>query len=137
MPSLVDVNALSHSFVKNGQPFRALNSVNIHIDVAECVGIVGASGCGKSTLARLLCRINTVGSGEITLDGQPIEQQKLTDYYQQVQMVFQDPFATFPARMKVRQYLLEPFINFKLIEKSQHDALAQELLGRFIYLVIY
>ncbi|USD64282.1 ABC transporter ATP-binding protein [Vibrio sp. SCSIO 43136] len=130
MAQVVETKNVCQTFLRNGENFKALNNVSVHVGDKECVGIVGASGSGKSTLARLLCRIKSADSGEITFDGKPIDSWKLNDYYQQVQMVFQDPLATFPARMKVKKYLLEPFINFKLINKSQGDALAQELLER-------
>ncbi|MDG3086391.1 dipeptide/oligopeptide/nickel ABC transporter ATP-binding protein [Vibrio hannami] len=130
MTELVRVKKLNQSFLRNGERFHALKSVNISINEGECVGIVGASGSGKSTLARLLCQITTSDSGEILFQDKPLSDWKLAEYYQQVQMVFQDPFASFPARMTVKKYLLEPFINFKLIDKSQSEALAIELLER-------
>ncbi len=94
------------------------------------MGLVGTSGSGKSTLARLLCLIHKQESGQILFRGQDIWLMNRKQYYQQMHMVFQDPLASFPARMKVERYVLEPFRYFNLLKGKNPKQLAAELVER-------
>lgn len=125
---LLSVKHLNKSFTTKGDCTAVLKDINFEVFSGECVGIVGESGSGKSTLARVLCRIYQPDSGSIEFAGQDRALIKMKDYYRQVQMIFQDPLASFPPRMKVRQYVLEPFYNFKLLAGRDPERLAEELL---------
>lgn len=127
---LLSVRHLDKSFVTKGKTTQVLKDINLDIYSGECVGIVGESGSGKSTLARLLCRIYHQNDGQVIFQGKDSNSIREKDYYRQVQMVFQDPLASFPPRMKVRQYLLEPFNNFKILEGRDPDRLAEALLNK-------
>ncbi|QIZ76321.1 ABC transporter ATP-binding protein [Ferrimonas lipolytica] len=118
-------------YFDNGETSKhVLKSINLSVKSGENVGIVGASGSGKSTLARLLCRIHQQERGDILFAGEPIDSIAAKHYFQQVQMVFQDPLASFPPRMKVEQYLLEPFKNFKRLQGKEPHQLAKALLEK-------
>ncbi len=115
----------------DGKRFHALCDVSLTLAQGECVGIVGESGCGKSTLARLICHFIQANHGKILYnqaDVTRLHRRGLKDYYKHVQMIFQDPLGTFSPRMKIGVYLIEPFINFKLMDKTAAYKRAQELL---------
>ena len=127
---LVEIRHVKKSLSKGRATVRVLNGITFDIGSGECVGLVGESGSGKSTLARLLCRIHRQDDGAVLFRGKDIFTYNPKAYYRQVQMVFQDPLASFPSRMTVGRYLLEPFYNFGLLRGVAPDAHAAELLKR-------
>lgn len=115
----------------DGKVFKAVNNVSITLGKGECIGIVGESGCGKSTLARIISHLTEATGGRMIFQGKDVTAlhgKSLKDYYKNVQMIFQDPLATFSPRMKIGAYLIEPFINFKLMNKTKAYEYAGELL---------
>ena len=97
----------------------------------EFISIVGASGCGKSTLMKMIVQLEDTTSGEILYDGEDITKlkgEKLRQNRRHIQMVFQDPSTAFNPKMKVRDIICEPLLNFKLIKKSQKDEVAKKYL---------
>ena len=116
-----------------GGRFRALKSVDLTIPQGSCVGIVGESGSGKSTLARVVCHLTAATGGNIIFKGQDITRLKgpaLKRYYQQVQMIFQDPLGTFSPRMRIGDYMAEPFLNFGMMDKRKAREYSASLLER-------
>jgi peptide/nickel transport system ATP-binding protein len=82
---------------------RAVDGVTFDVGKGETLGIVGESGCGKSTVARLIMQIIAPDSGELLFDGETVgsEQLDLTSYRKQVQMIFQDSYASLNPRLTV------------------------------------
>ena len=79
------------------------------------MGIVGESGCGKSTFLRMLMNLEPISSGEIFYKGRDISKfskDEIWESRQHIQMVYQDPGASFNPRMKVVDILTEPLINY-------------------------
>lgn len=103
---------------------HAVNGVTCSIAAGETVGIVGESGCGKSTLARLIMRLESPDVGTITLDGRPVSSWSRRDYYQAVQMVFQDPYSSLNPRMSVGAALEEMAIGSGWSKKQTRERLA-------------
>lgn len=100
---------------------RAVEDVTLHIGAHERVGIAGGSGSGKSTLLRLMALLEPPTSGTLTLFGQDARTiAHTTDVYRSMQMMFQNPLAVMPPRMKLENFLLEPYRNYKLM--SVQDA---------------
>lgn len=102
----------------------AVDDVSLTIDRGECVGVVGESGCGKSTLARMAAGIESADSGRITFLGQDIagfKKRQWKEARKQMQMVFQNPSGAFSPRMKIGEFLKEPFRNGMVSRKEQAD----------------
>ena len=123
---LVEIRALRKAF----GTFEALRGVDLDIGRGEKVALVGASGSGKSTLCRCINRLETITSGSITIDGQPLPQEgkALADLRAQVGMVFQ-AFNLFPHYTALENISLAP-IHVRKIAKPDADAEARELLAR-------
>jgi len=94
-----------------GQRFTAVDGVSFSVEPGETFAIVGESGCGKTTLARMLLRLLEPDSGEIRFGGQDLLAlggEKLREQRRQMQMIFQDPFASLNPRMRVGEIVAEP-----------------------------
>lgn len=116
-PMLVLRNIVKHfplpkkGFFQKQRVVHAVDDVSFDIRRGETVGLVGESGCGKSTLARLVTRIHRPDLGEIRVAGRDIAnatQEQIRPMRRQMQMVFQDPYASLNPRMTVGQILGEP-----------------------------
>ena len=92
---------------------------------------VGESGCGKSTFVRMVISLDKPTSGEILYHGKNLADLSKKETWlnrQNMQMVFQDPLASFDPKMKIVDILTEPLINFGKLKKSEKEAKARELL---------
>jgi oligopeptide transport system ATP-binding protein len=89
---------------------RAVDGINLDVMAGETVGIVGESGCGKSTTARLILRLIEATSGSITFDGVDVgkaDTEALRKLRREIQIVFQDPYASLNPRLSVREIVGE------------------------------
>lgn len=114
-----------------GGTVLACNDVNLKMYEGKTLGLVGESGCGKSTFMRFLVALDKPSEGQILYRGKDITKLKgeeLRQYRQNIQMVFQDPSSSFNPRMKIRDIICEPLLNFKRIKPSERDKVAKELL---------
>ena len=94
---------------------RAVDGVSFTLAQGETLALVGESGCGKSTVARLVLRLTEPTAGAIRLKGQDVTRisgEPLRRARRDVQLVFQDPFASLNPRMTARQIVAEPLINY-------------------------
>lgn len=109
----------------------ACNDINLKFYKGRTLGLVGESGCGKSTFMRFLVSLDTPTEGEILYRGKDIAKLKgeeLRQNRQNIQMVFQDPGGSFNPKMKIRDIICEPLLNFKRIKVSQKDETARKYL---------
>jgi peptide/nickel transport system ATP-binding protein len=122
---LLEVNALKKHFPIHGgmlgqvtAKVYAVDGVTFAIKRGETLSLVGESGCGKSTVGKAILRLFSLTDGEVYLDGERIDNMragKLRMMRKRVQVVFQDPFSSLNPRMKVRDILAEPLVNFGMV----------------------
>lgn len=132
MKTLVEVKGLSKHFVVGRKTIlKAVDNIDFHINEGETLGLVGESGCGKSTTGKLLVNILNKTTGEIIYDGERLDQmdRKLKKAYQlNVQMIFQDPYASLNPRMKVLDIVAEGIRINKLLPLADQTNRVYELL---------
>ncbi|EMF0171376.1 ABC transporter ATP-binding protein [Enterococcus hirae] len=109
---LLEVNGLKQYFnIGKKNEVHAVNDISFHIYEGETFGLVGESGSGKSTTGRTVIRLNEPTDGEIFFDGKDVTKlkgkQEMAKFRREVQMIFQDPYASLNPRMKVRDIIAE------------------------------
>ncbi|HAI85715.1 MAG TPA: peptide ABC transporter substrate-binding protein [Firmicutes bacterium] len=110
---------------------RAVDGLSFDVHRGETLGLVGESGCGKSTTGKLIMGLERPTSGEITFDGLDIvgmSKKGLRAVRREMQIVFQDPFASLNPRMSVAQIIGEPFRIHRVCQKSERERCVLELL---------
>ena len=115
------------------QYVKAVDGVSLEVHRGEVLGIVGESGCGKSTLGKAVCKLINVTGGRIVLNGKDISgipEKELRPYRKQIQMIFQDPYASLNPRMTVHDIIAEPMVIHKMYSSRQEiDSKVVELLN--------
>ena len=113
---------------------HAVEDISFQIPKGKTFGLVGESGCGKSTVARTVIRIYEPTAGTILLDGTDISylrEKALKPVRRRIQMIFQDPYASLNARMKVRDIVAEPLLAHAVCGNGREiDEMALSILGR-------
>ncbi|MEM8730712.1 MAG: ABC transporter ATP-binding protein [Pseudomonadota bacterium] len=112
---------------------QAVRDVSFEIAPGETLGLVGESGCGKSTLSRTIMRLIEPDAGEVRLDGRDftgLQDDELRRERSNLQMVFQDPFASLNPRMTVQDLITEPAYLHDGIGARDRQALARDLLEK-------
>ena len=116
---------------KNPLVVHAVSDVNLEIYEGETLALVGESGCGKSTLGRLLIRLLDVTSGKVEFEGQDITAMKESEFAKirrQLQIIFQDPYASLNPRMSVAKIIAEPLTTYGMKDKKELEARVKELM---------
>ena len=137
---LLEVKNLTTRYPVRGGALRrvvanvhAVEDVSFSINVGETFALVGESGCGKSSCGRSILRLTEPQSGELWLNGREIRglgQAELREARRDMQMVFQDPFASLNPLRRLRDQVAEPLINFALASKSEIVDRVAELFDR-------
>ena len=113
------------------QRTRVLEDLSLRLYRGQTLGVVGESGCGKSTLANSMMRFVPAVAGEIWFEGRDIlklDRLALRQQRRQMQMVFQNPFASLNPRMRIKPIVAEPLITHLELSKGHLDGRIVELL---------
>lgn len=116
--NLVKSYPIHQGLFKRKIDFRAVNSVSFSIYPGETVGLVGESGCGKSTLAKAIMQLEPIDNGSIWYKGENVTNLKgesLKKFRREVQLVFQNPFASLNPKMRIGNAILEPMQAHSLL----------------------
>ncbi len=121
------------SLFSKGKVVQAVRGVSFSLEAGKTLAIVGESGSGKSTLARILTLIDRQTSGELFLDGEPIDIQRTgvtKELRRKVQMVFQNPYGSLNPRQKIGDVLMEPLLLNTDLPVAERRDRALEMLTK-------
>ncbi|MBR1900779.1 MAG: ATP-binding cassette domain-containing protein [Lachnospiraceae bacterium] len=131
--NLLEVKNLKKYFQTPRGLLHAVDNVTFNIEKGKTIGIVGESGCGKSTLGKTLMRLHQPTAGEVMFKDTDIANIPLKEfkkkYRANIQMIFQDPYASLDPRMSILQLIEEPIkVNNKNLSKAQVTEKAREMM---------
>jgi oligopeptide transport system ATP-binding protein len=110
---------------------HAVDDVSLEVRTGETLGLVGESGCGKSTLARCIARLHDLTGGSVTFEGRDISRlsrRQLRPVRRELQMVFQDPYASLNPRKRVGAIIADPLHIHKYGDRAKIRNRVRELL---------
>jgi len=110
---------------------RAVDGVSFTLESGRTLGLVGESGCGKSTLGRAILQLQRPTGGEVVLEGTELTTlgpRRLLEMRREMQIIFQDPFASLSPRRTVAQTIREPLDVHGIGSASERDGKVEELL---------
>ena len=129
---LLETRNLKKYFKTPGGMLHAVDDVTIRIMEGQTLGVVGESGCGKSTLGRTVLRLLEPTGGQVLYKGEDIttfDQKRMFAARQEMQMIFQDPYASLNPRLSVSEIIAEPLIVGKLCKnRDELNARVSELM---------
>ncbi len=128
---ILTVNGLKKYFDTPGGKLHAVDDINFTIKEGETLGIVGESGCGKSTTGRAILRLHEPTAGEVIFNGENIlnyDKAQMKNLRKEMQIIFQDPFASLNPRMTVSEAIMEPLIVHGIYDKKDTDTLRKKAL---------
>ena len=120
--ALLEIKHLKKYFNTAGGVLHAVDDVSLSIEASKTLGVVGESGCGKSTLGRTVINLSPPTSGEVIFKGRDIAKLGKSDFKKlrvDLQMIFQDPYASLDPRMSVFQLIAEPITTYRLASGKQ------------------
>ncbi len=109
--------------------FLAVDGVSFSVAPGESFGLVGESGSGKSTVLRGIAGLAEVSSGQIALDGVPLDHSRTKAFRRAVQMVFQDPYGSLHPRQTIERQLSEPLRILGIPDKADRIRQGMERVG--------
>ena len=136
--NILEVNNLKKHFPITGGIFKkqvnsvkAVDGLNFNVEQGETLGLVGESGCGKSTTGKVLLRLLDATEGEVKFEGRDIhklDKKELRSLRKEMQMIFQDPYASLNPRMTVAEIIGEPLDIHNLAKGKEKEERVRELL---------
>ena len=132
MTPLIETRNLKKYFKTSRGMLHAVDDINMKIEKGTTLGVVGESGCGKSTLGRVVLGLIGATSGEIYYKGKDIVKygkHEMKSLRKEMQIIFQDPYASLNPRMSVSEIIAEPIrVNSILHGKREIDQRVKELM---------
>lgn len=135
--ALLEVRGLRKDFVSKGnkgtKTVHALSGIDFSVHAGETFGLVGESGCGKTTVGRVICCLTNPTAGQVIFDGKDLfslSKSELKKTRKDIQMIFQDPFASLDPRMTIGQILTEPLIIHGIGDRASRRKTAEQFLER-------
>ena len=131
MDNILEVKHLKKYFNASGGQLHAVDDVSFTIERGKTLGVVGESVCGKSTLGRTIIHLYEPTSGEILFNGKDIShvnRSEVKTLREDIQMIFQDPFASLNPRMSVGQLIAEPLLSYNKLKGRDLDRRVAELM---------
>jgi oligopeptide/dipeptide ABC transporter ATP-binding protein len=136
-PNLLEVKNLKKYYVSKAgfmkkSVVKAVDDVSFTIKPGTTFSLVGESGCGKSTTGRAVLNLDSPTGGQVILNGENIlelDKETLRNRRKDMQLVFQDPYSSLNARMKIRDILAEPFEIHNLYSKKEITEKVKELIS--------
>ncbi len=128
---LLEVKNVQKYFPIQKKPLKAVDDLNLIINKGETVGLVGESGCGKSTAAKTIIRLIEPTAGEVLFEGKNIyefNQRQMKSLRKDMQIIFQDPYASLNPRMKIEDIIGEPLDIHHLAKGKKRKERVKELL---------
>ncbi len=120
-------------FLRQSGNVYAVDDISFHVDAGETLGIVGESGCGKSTVGKTILRLHEPTAGQITYQGRDIcelDQKEMVSLRREMQIIFQDPFASLNSRHTIGTILQEPYVIHKIGTEQERRKWVDELLKK-------
>ncbi|MCL2574281.1 MAG: ATP-binding cassette domain-containing protein [Defluviitaleaceae bacterium] len=132
MSVLLEVKNLKKYFKTKRGSLHAVDGIDFKINKGETLGLVGESGCGKSTTGRVVLKLIEATDGEVFFEGKDVlkfNKKETSNFRENAQFVFQDPFASLNPRMSVSEIIAEPLIiNKKCANKQELIKRVRELM---------
>ncbi|OFW65556.1 MAG: dipeptide/oligopeptide/nickel ABC transporter ATP-binding protein [Actinobacteria bacterium RBG_16_68_21] len=120
-------------FQKRVGDVQAVDDVDLEVYPGETVGLVGETGCGKSTLARVITKLHEATAGTLEFDGEDYthySRKQMRPLRRQMQIIFQDPYASLNPRKTVGSIIGDPFRIHRIVAKDRIKGSVQELMER-------
>lgn len=130
MSELLRVEHLKKYFPTHAGILHAVDDVSFSLDEGSTLGVVGESGCGKSTLGRTILKLHEPSSGKIFFKGKDITDYKgkeMKALRREMQIIFQDPFASLDPRMTVGETIAESLLIQKLVDAKDKKAIDEKI----------
>ena len=132
MSALLSVDDLSVTFSvgrgRSNHELKAVDHASLSVDGGEIVGLVGESGSGKSTISRVVCGLQRDYEGAVRFDGAELTPKRTRHEWRQIQMVFQDPFASLDPRMTIGAMLDELIRYHRIVPRGESRRRAEHVL---------
>lgn len=128
--ALLEVKNLKKYFKTPKGMLHAVDDVSFTIDRGRTLGIVGESGCGKSTTGRAILRLLEATSGEVFFEGRDIlkiSEDEMREMRKNMQIIFQDPFASLNPRMTISEAIAAPLVVQNLYEKKDKEGIRKKV----------